>query len=169
MNFPRASGVLLHPTSLPGQFGIGDFGAEAYSFVDLLNSAGQTYWQVLPLGQTGYGDSPYQCFSAFAGNIYLISPQTLYRENLLSSTEIESPPQFPVGRVEYGKAIELKINILARAFGRFQATKILNEEFETFCEESSDWLDDYALFRAIKLANNQQSWLDWGAPLRLRE
>lgn len=94
MKFERASGVLLHPTSLPSRFGIGDLGEEAYQFVDFLVTAKQAYWQVLPLGQTGYGDSPYQCFSAFAGNIYLISPAKLMEDGFLSEEDLTGAPEF---------------------------------------------------------------------------
>ncbi len=97
MNFPRASGILLHPTSLPGKFGIGDFGTEAYKFVDFLANAGQTYWQILPLNPTGYGDSPYQAFSAFAGNTLLISPEKLLENEFLIEKEIAKKNRFCSG------------------------------------------------------------------------
>src|SRR5512146_1518129 len=112
MNFPRASGILLHPTSLPGHFGIGDLGPEAYKFVDFLVSAGQTLWQVLPLGPTGYGDSPYACYSAFAGNTLLVSPEQLIKEGLL-----DSAPQSTAGsnKIDFGDAHSLKDQVLRRA------------------------------------------------------
>ncbi len=171
MNFPRASGILLHPTSLPGRFGIGDFGAEAYKFIDFLAEAGQSYWQILPLGPTGFGDSPYQCFSAFAGNTLLISPQKLAAENFLTAKEINSAPSFPAERVNYGEAIRWKNDLLKKAFERFRLTTSvdLRGGFETFSQNAAFWLDDYALFRALKLGNNQVSWLEWDAPLRLRD
>jgi 4-alpha-glucanotransferase len=171
MTYPRASGILLHPTSLPGRFGIGDLGDEAFQFVDFLVQSGQTYWQVLPLGPTGYGDSPYQCFSAFAGNTMLISPQRLYDEGFLSKEEIEDVPEFPKGRVDFGKAIEWKTAILQKAFGRFRETKkedILTG-FEAFCHNAQSWLDDYALFRAIKATQGGVSWHKWDARLARRE
>jgi 4-alpha-glucanotransferase len=102
MKFPRAAGILLHPTSLPGRFGIGDLGAEAYRFADFLARAGQRIWQVLPLGPTGYGDSPYQCFSAFAGNPLLISPEKLVEEGVLSPADLDNAPSFPTQFVDYG-------------------------------------------------------------------
>src|SRR6266478_5722621 len=102
MNFPRSSGVLLHPTSLPGPFGIGDLGPEAYAFIDFLAQTGQGIWQVLPLGPTGYGDSPYQSFSAFAGNPLLISPEKLVEDGFLPPTALDQTPPFPAGQVDYG-------------------------------------------------------------------
>ena len=122
MNFPRASGILLHPTSLPSRYGIGDLGGEAYKFVDFLERAKQTYWQVLPLGPTGYGDSPYQCFSAFAGNTNLISPEKLIEDKFLTNEEINQKPDFPVGRVDFGKLYDWKNWILGLAYERFRLT-----------------------------------------------
>src|SRR5436853_4861622 len=112
MKFPRASGVLLHPTSLPSDYGVGDLGANAYKFVDFLESARQTYWQVLPLGPTGYGDSPYQSFSAFAGNTNMIAPELLVEEGFLSLEEINQKPDFPIGKVDFGLLYDWKNNIL---------------------------------------------------------
>src|SRR5215210_6692348 len=103
MRFKRSSGILLHPTSLPGRFGVGDLGGEAYRFVDWLASAGQTFWQIMPLGPTGYGDSPYSSFSAFAGNTNLVSPERLVETGLLDEEDLRDAPQFPAGRVDYGK------------------------------------------------------------------
>src|SRR5512137_2618237 len=120
MKFPRRSGIVLHPTSLPGRFGIGDLGSEAYRFVDFLRDAGQTYWQVLPLNPTGYGDSPYLCFSALAGNPLLISPDKLIEQGHLTKSEIESTPAFPNERVDYGPVIQFKTDLLNRAFARFE-------------------------------------------------
>ncbi|HEX8638253.1 MAG TPA: 4-alpha-glucanotransferase, partial [Pyrinomonadaceae bacterium] len=163
MNFPRAAGVLLHPTSLPSNYGIGDFGVNAYKFIDFLASAKQTYWQVLPLGQTGYGDSPYQCFSAFAGNIYLISPEKLTDDNFLSKKDLADAPDFPAGRVDFGKMIDYKMPLLKKAFENFRQTtdETIIEEFHRFCDENGFWLEDYALFRAIKFAQDQKSWQEW--------
>ena len=101
MNFPRTSGILLHPSSLPGPFGIGDLGPEAYAFADFLESAGQSIWQMLPLGPTGYGDSPYACYSAFAGNTLLISPKELVTIGLLTKNELANAPEFSSDRVEF--------------------------------------------------------------------
>ena len=170
MSFPRASGILLHPTSLPGDFGIGDLGAEAYRFVDFLERSKQTYWQILPLGPTGYGDSPYQCFSAFAGNTHLISPRKLVEEELLTEEEISQKPDFPAGRVDFGAVYDWKNWILPKAYERFrQTTSVdLRGKFETFSQQNAAWLDDYALYRAIKAAQNQKAWYEWDEPLRLR-
>ncbi|MGI8788212.1 MAG: 4-alpha-glucanotransferase [Pyrinomonadaceae bacterium] len=171
MNFPRASGILLHPTSLPSNYGIGDFGKYAYGFVDFLESAKQTYWQVLPLGPTGYGDSPYQCFSAFAGNTNIISPELLVEDGFLTTEEINRKPDFPARRVDFGKLYDWKNHILALAYKNFrQTTSVdLRGKFETFCQTESFWLDDYALFRAVKKSQDQKLWLEWSEPLRLRD
>jgi 4-alpha-glucanotransferase len=170
MTFPRASGVLLHPTSLPGNFGIGDFGVEAYKFVDFLERARQTYWQILPLGPTGYGDSPYQCFSAFAGNTHLISPEKLVEENLLTQDEINQKPDFDEDKVDFGGVYEWKNWILPKAYERFRMTTSvdLRGKFETFSQQNASWLDDYTLYRAIKAAQNQKAWYEWDESLRLR-
>lgn len=171
MNFPRASGILLHPTSLPGEYGIGDLGPEAYSFVNYLEEAGQTYWQILPLGPTGYGDSPYQCFSAFAGSTLLISPEKLAEDGFLSAEQIADHPEFPSGRVDYGGAYEWKNKILSLAFEGFQHTTSvdLRGRFETFQQENGWWLDDYALYKAIKASENQAAWYEWQTPYKLRD
>ena len=171
MKFPRASGILLHPTSLPSEYGIGDLGANAYKFVDFLESAQQTYWQILPLGPTGYGDSPYQSFSAFAGNTNMISPELLVKDGFLTDEEIDQKPDFPVGRVDFGKLYDWKNHILALAFEKFRTTTSvdLRGKFETFAQQEKSWLDDYALFRAIKKSQGQKLWLEWDEPLKLRE
>src|SRR6516162_8912226 len=109
MKFPRSAGILLHPTSLPGRFGIGDLGAEAYRFADFLARSGQRIWQVLPLGPTGYGDSPYQCFSAFAGNPLRISLEKLVEEGVLSTADLEGAPPFPSRQADYGWVIQFKL------------------------------------------------------------
>lgn len=171
MTFPRASGVLLHPTSLPGRFGIGDLGDEAFGFADFLADSRQTYWQVLPLGPTGYGDSPYQCFSAFAGNTMLISPQRLYEDGFLTKEEIEDVHSFPVGKIDFGKVIKWKTSLLEKSFMRFKQTNKaeLKEGFEVFCNNEKSWLDDYALFRSIKATQKNVSWHLWDKELALRD
>ena len=121
MKFERASGILLHPTSLPGSYGIGDLGPAAYRWVDWLASTGCKLWQVLPLGPTGYGDSPYQCFSAFAGNPYLISPEILLQKNLLHTNDLVEKLNFDPQRVDFGSLIPWKLNLLERAFIRFSS------------------------------------------------
>lgn len=170
MSFPRSSGILLHPTSLPGDFGCGDLGPEAYRFVDFLADARQTYWQILPLGPTGYGDSPYQCFSAFAGNTNLISPEKLFDEGFLSGEEIGGRPDFPEDRVDFGGVHDWKNVILPAAYERFRVTTSvdLRGKFETFCQQNASWLDDYTLYRAVKLSQGQRAWYEWDTPLRLR-
>ncbi|HVG38275.1 MAG TPA: 4-alpha-glucanotransferase, partial [Pyrinomonadaceae bacterium] len=163
MTFPRASGVLLHPTSLPGKFGIGDLGRDAYDFVDFLIGADQSLWQVLPLGPTGYGDSPYQCFSAFAGNALLVSPQSLLEDGLLTAAELDATPNFPADRVDFGPLISFKNNLLNQAFRRFQSTanSPLRGEFEEFAARSAGWLNDYALYRALKDHHGGAAWNKW--------
>src|SRR5512137_2785838 len=120
MKFERSGGILLHPTSLPGQYGIGDLGPQAYRWIDFLAKAGCGLWQVLPLGPTGYGDSPYQCFSAFAGNPYMISPEALMEDGLLNAEDLADRPRFPTERVDFGPVITWKLTVLDRAFNRFQ-------------------------------------------------
>ncbi|MCC6453189.1 MAG: 4-alpha-glucanotransferase [Acidobacteria bacterium] len=170
MDFGRASGILLHPTSLAGPFGIGDLGEEAYKFVDALEAAGQTYWQILPLGPTGWGDSPYQCYSAFAGNTLLISPEKLRDEGLISDDVLSSVPAFdPIG-VDYGAVAEWKANVLADAASKFAsgAFEELRAGFETFCRENAFWLEDYALYRASRTAHSDKAWYEWPEDLRFR-
>ncbi len=163
----RSSGVLLHPTSLPGPYGIGDLGPVALQWVDVLASAKQTWWQILPLGPTGYGDSPYQCFSAFAGNVFLLSPESLIRDGLLSSID---PPSFPADRVDYGPVIDFKLGMLSRAWENFRggAGREFLVAFEEFCYRESAWLDDYALFVALKDAHGGASWQTWETELLQR-
>jgi 4-alpha-glucanotransferase len=153
----RSSGILLHPTSLPSPFGIGDLGPEAYKFVDFLAAAGQRLWQVLPLGPTGYGDSPYASYSAFAGNTLLVSPERLVDDGLLDHAELE---ETPVGRVDYGLAHQLKAKLLRRAYENFSNTD-LRSEFDAFTRHQAHWLDDYALFRALKDKHGGVAWTEW--------
>ena len=163
MNFPRSSGILLHPTSLPGGFGVGDLGPEAYKFVDFLVSAGQSLWQVLPLGPTGYGDSPYACYSAFAGNTLLISPERLVEQGLLSSSDLTSLFAHARDRVDFGAVHQTKEQLLRRAYQHYTKTTDtkLRSAFETFAQREAHWLDDYALFRALKDAHNGVAWNEW--------
>lgn len=171
MSFPRASGILLHPTSLPGPFGIGDLGEEAFAFIDFLAVSGQSLWQVLPLGPTGYGDSPYQCFSAFAGNPLLISPTSLAEIGLLTTDDLTNRPRFRPSRVDFGRVIDFKKTLLERAFDSFQRMPegALRAEFVHFCEANHWWLDDYALFRALKHAHGGIAWTDWEPRFAVRE
>src|SRR5574341_2374894 len=120
MTFPRASGILLHPTSLQSRHGIGDLGDEAYRFADFLTASGQTLWQLLPLGPTGYGDSPYACYSAFAGNTLLISPERLLKQGLVSKADLASLPSLPAGGVDFAGAHQTKDAVLAKAFANYQ-------------------------------------------------
>jgi 4-alpha-glucanotransferase len=148
----RSSGVLLHISSLPGRFGIGDLGPEAHAFADVLAAAGQGLWQILPLGPTGYGDSPYQSFSTFAGNELLISPELLAREGFLEGADIDSAPDFPKGRVDFGWVIYWKRPLLFKAARRFLDTAGPERmaAYRAFRAASAAWLDDYALFMSIK-------------------
>lgn len=170
MKFPRASGILLHPTSLPGRFGIGDLGLEAYRFADFLYAAKQRVWQVLPLGPTGYGDSPYQVFSAFAGNPLLISLESLAEQGLLSPQDWSDVPPFSPAKVDYGAVIQFKLPLLRKAFGRFQcnAGSTTQGAFQQFCQRQAAWLDDYALFMAIKEAHGGSAWNQWDSAITLR-
>jgi 4-alpha-glucanotransferase len=162
----RASGILLHPTSLPGPHGIGELGPEAFAFVDYLVQAKQRRWQVLPLGPTGYADSPYASFSSFAGNPLLISIELLIREGDLQEGSIDPvPTAFAGQRVDYGAVIAWKFPVLRLAAARFQqhASPERIARYREFCETQSEWLDDYALFMAIKNAFDQRAKLE-GAP-----
>ena len=168
--FSRAGGILLHPSSLPGRYGIGDLGPEAYRFVDWMDSTGCKLWQVLPLGPTGYGDSPYQCFSAFAGNPYLISFDALIEDGLLSQDDFKGMPEFNATLVNFGQLIPWKLELLQKAFSRLSsAPEDLLDEFERFGANNAAWLDDYALFMALKEANGGGAWSGWDEPLRKRE
>ncbi len=160
MRFPRRSGVLLHPTCLPGPFGIGDLGPEAYRFADWLVEAGCKLWQVLPLGPTGYGDSPYQCFSAFAGNPLLISPELLVEDGWLQAEEIAHPPEFPAGTVRFESATPYKEQLLHRAFERFRCHPP-PPDFVSFRAANSSWLEPYCRYMALKSANDGLSWTEW--------
>ena len=167
----RRSGILLHPTSLPGEFGIGDLGKNAFAFVDFLARTKQAYWQILPLGPTGYGDSPYQCFSAFAGNTLIVSPELLVEDGLLTPEQIEeAQPAFSTDKVDYGAVHAWKSRILPLAFEGFHdITGDLHTEFETFMRDNGSWLDDYGLYRAIKASQDQKPWYEWDEPLRRRD
>ncbi len=171
MKLPRASGILLHPTSFPGPDGIGDLGPEAYQWVDFLHQSGTKLWQVLPLGPTSYGDSPYQCFSAFAGNTYLISPTLLLDLGLLSKTDLADRHLFSEKKINFGTTINWKITLLQRAYQHFQHKKnpSLHNRFNRFQSDNATWLKDYSLFMAIKDNQENQSWLKWAKPLKLRE
>ena len=171
MKFERSSGVLLHPTSLPGEYGIGDIGPTALRWIDFLAESGCSLWQVLPLGPTGYGDSPYQCFSAFAGNPYLVSPESLLAEDLLHKNDLVDRPDLPEDSVDFGRLIPWKLGVLDRAYVRFekQAAPAVRAEFEEFQSAQAHWLDDYALFMALKETHGGAPWPAWEPVLRDRD
>ena len=159
----RQSGILVHPTSFPSPYGIGDLGKGAYDFIDFLKEAGQTLWQCLPLGPTGFGDSPYQAFSAFAGQPLIISPEKLMDWELLTKDDLDEVPEWDTNCVDYGTLIPYKTGLLKKAYARFQHTPIilLLDEFRAFCKENEDWLTDYALFMALKDAHDGKAWTEW--------
>jgi 4-alpha-glucanotransferase len=170
MTFIRSSGILLHPTSLPGAHGIGDLGPQAYRFLDWLSEAGCKLWQALPLGPTGYGDSPYQCFSAFAGNPYLISFDLLLQDGLLTVEDLKDKPAFPASRVDFGLLIPWKLNLLRKAFDRFQSAPArFRADFDRFCADHASWLDDFALFMALKESYGGGAWNEWPEAVRFRK
>ncbi|CAN5906189.1 4-alpha-glucanotransferase [soil metagenome] len=171
MAFERRAGLLLHPTSLPGPYGIGSLGKAAFDWLDFLEAAGQRLWQVMPLGPTGYGDSPYQSFSAFAGNPYLIDLDLLVGEGLLRAEDLADAPDFGAESVDYGNVIPYKLRVLERAFKHFQAsaTDAQRESFEKFCAAQASWLDDFALFMTLKEVNGGEAWSTWPADVRDRD
>ncbi|MCP4417930.1 MAG: 4-alpha-glucanotransferase [Chloroflexi bacterium] len=174
MRFERAAGILLHPTSFPGRYGIGDFGDAAYQFVDFLVASKQSLWQVLPLGPTGYGDSPYQSFSAFAGNPLLISPDYLVRDGYLPKTAVRTVPTFLKHEVDFGPVITYKNKLLQQAHDYFlaQGTAVQQAAYQQFCKENGSWLDDYAFFMALKthhVAHEGGVWNKWPRKIAMRQ
>lgn len=169
--WPRACGLLLHPTSLPGPDGVGTLDGHVDGFLDFLTAAGQTYWQILPLVPTGYGDSPYAGLSAFAGNPLLIASEALVEMGLLPRERLRARPRFPADRVDYGAVIPWKQALLAEAFERFTAAApaAWRTDFETFRRTEAYWLNDYAQFRALKDAHGGRPWYEWPAALRDRD
>lgn len=181
MEFKRAAGILLHPSSLPGEYGIGDLGKESYDFIDFLVETGQKLWQTLPLGPTGYGNSPYACYSAFAGNTLLISPELLLEDGYLDKEDLKHLPDFSKDKVEYGKVIEFKNEIFKKAFQNFK-TRLTEKDknaFFTFCDNNDYWLQDFAVFMAVKeyyerkakdegVENKVKTWVDWDKDLVAR-
>ncbi len=160
----RGAGILLPIGSLPSRYGIGSLGREAYRFVDFLCRAGQTYWQVLPVGPTGYGDSPYQSFSAFAGNPYFIDLPTLYADGLLTEEEL-SNAEITADEIPYEQIYYTRFAVLRRAAARFKDTA----EYMAFCEREAAWLQDYALYMSIKAQHGEREWTLWEPSLRRRE
>jgi 4-alpha-glucanotransferase len=170
MSFPRSSGVLLHPTSLPGRYGIGDLGPSAFEFVDRLAAAGQRVWQVLPLGPTGYGDSPYQSFSVFAGNPLLISLDVLADEGRLNPSDVGNAGNLTAGSVDYPRVIAHRREIWPRLLERLDATSpAVRDRFDRFCSSQARWLDDYALFMAVKDAHDLVAWTEWEPDIAARD
>ncbi len=165
----RVSGILCHPTCMPGPDGIGDLGSGIRAFLDFCAEAGQALWQVLPLSPTGYGDSPYQPFSAFAGNPLLISLDLLRADGLLTTADLADRPAFPGNRVDYGAAIAHKDRVLRRSHARFLEVGDLDTRarYLTFCDENAPWLDDFALFMALKLEHGWAPWVDWPEDIAL--
>jgi len=168
MRFPRASGVLLHPTSLPGPHGSGDCGPAAYHFVDWLVSAGQSLWQILPLNGIGAGNSPYASNSAFAGNVLLIDLHELQQRGWLSASEVEPVPALLAQRVDFAEVVPYRMKRLALAAQRCLAQPP-SPEFESFCLRHASWLDDYALFMALSEARDHEEWCSWPEALARRE
>jgi 4-alpha-glucanotransferase len=160
----RGAGVYLHPTSFPSRFGIGDFGENAFKWIDMLKSAKQTYWQFSPLGPTDLSGSPYQSTSSFAGNPLLISPQKLFEKGLLAKHEIESFPHLSDDYVDYINVTKEKEKLFVLAFKRFKK----NTEFFNFCEKQKEWLEDFSLFCTIKKKYNGKEWLTWDKDFKLR-
>ncbi|UII34107.1 4-alpha-glucanotransferase [Fulvivirga ulvae] len=171
MKFDRSSGILLHITSLPSPYGIGDMGPTAYEFIDFLNNAGQRFWQILPLNPTEYhlGNSPYSSPSAFAGNILLISPELLFKEGYLTKSDLKHNFQFLQDRVAFAEVIKFKKSLLEKAWNKFRAGKNSHKPFQRFCEKNKSWLEDYALFMAVKAHLNHKGWMDWPEELRDRK
>ncbi|MDA3733248.1 4-alpha-glucanotransferase [Niameybacter massiliensis] len=164
----RGSGILMHISSLPELYGIGTLGKSAYLFADFLRQSGQKYWQILPLGHTGYGDSPYQSFSAYAGNPYFIDLATLYQDGLLTKEELEAlDPEENSEKVDYGKLFNTRYPVLKKAYKRAKVT--LHEEIEGFISRNKAWLDEYTLYMAVKEEMGNKSWLEWDEPIRLRQ
>ena len=170
MAFPRSSGILCHPTSFPSRYGIGDLGKGAYDFVNWLAKGKQQLWQVLPLGPTGYGDSPYQSFSAFAGNPLLISPESLAWSGLLPEDAIQAAPDFAAHYVDFGPVIAYKRALLEQSFAHFEArgTQDQRQGFAAFREQNASWLGDFAFFMALKAHFGGGSWRTWPREVALR-
>ncbi|MDR0273593.1 MAG: 4-alpha-glucanotransferase, partial [Clostridiales bacterium] len=167
---PRASGVLVHPTSFPSIYGMGDLGAGAYAFIDFMKAANQKLWQVLPLGPTGYGDSPYQSFSSFAGNQYLISPDELRKQGWLTDCDLEDVPWFDPRSIDFGSVIGYKMGLLKKAYNNFKtkATAAQKAKITKFANRN-EWLEDYALFYACKDHFDGMEWHRWPAAIARRD
>ncbi|HVP22140.1 MAG TPA: 4-alpha-glucanotransferase [Anaerolineaceae bacterium] len=171
VEFERASGILLHPTSLPGRFGIGDMGEAAYRFVDFLANSRQHYWQIMPLGPTSYGDSPYQALSAFAGNPLLINLERLIDEHCLAPWDFGGSPAFPERSVDYGPVINFKQRLLRLSFENFKvyASDVQKKGLASFIDANHSWLDDYTLFASLKDYHGGSSWVSWEQDIATRQ
>lgn len=171
MKIPRSSGVLLHPTSLPSRYGIGTFGNEAFQFAEALAAAGQTIWQMLPLGPVGFGNSPYQSLSAFAGESLLIDLERIARAGLLSQKDLEAAPEFSAGTVDYERVRAWKLPLLSQAARNFFASTSPADRqlFDEFCSSHSGWLENYALFAALRESYSERSWTAWERGLTHRD
>ena len=170
MGFERSAGILLHPTSLPGNYGIGDLGIEAYNFVNFLEASGQKLWQVFPLGPTGYGDSPYQCFSAFAGNPFIISPEKLLEKGFLTQKDLNGVPISNPHQIDFGQIINYKKSLLKKAFENYKNNDNgIKASFEKFNNTNKDWLNDFAFFMAAKDFHGGQQWTSWHKDLVVRK
>lgn len=167
----RTSGILLHPTSFPSRFGIGDLGDEAYRFIDFLSASFQQIWQVLPLGPTGYGNSPYLCYSAWAGNHLLISLEKLVEEKLLKNEDLNNYPHLSADKIDFDRVIAIKTPLLKQASDNFRdfASVAQQKKFQEFCTRQADWLDDYALFMALKEAHQDTAWNTWDSAIANRK
>ena len=167
----RGSGILLHITSLPSHYGIGDLGPSAHRFADFLAEARQCYWQILPLNPTGtaYGNSPYSSYSAFAGNPLLISPDLLAQDGLLDHDELEEPPLFPEKGVDYEAVTQYKARLLDRAYQRYRSRLSGDREFKSFCRDNAEWLEDYSLFMTLRACFREIVWSEWPGELRDRK
>src|SRR5450759_587621 len=171
MRFPRSSGVLLHPTSLPGPHGSGDFGPAAYHFIDWLVVAGQKLWQILPLGPVSLGNSPYMSLSAFAGNPLLIDLAELGHKGWLHADELDSARNFPTDHIDFGKVIPFRTKMLRHAAKNFFAHASVNDraEYESFDNQQQSWLADYALFMALKGEHDSKEWCEWDRDIAQRK
>ena len=166
----RGAGILMHISSLPGKFGIGTFGKEAYKFVDFLKEFGILYWQILPLGHTGYGDSPYQCFTAFAGNPYFIDFKMLEEDGLLKREDyINEYYGDNEERVDYGAIYNAKYKVLRKAYENYKNNEEIKKEFIKFKDDNKEWLEDYTLYMALKEEFNYKSWIDWEEDVKFRK
>jgi len=171
MKFERRSGILLHPTSLPGRFGIGKLDDQAKRFIDFLSKSGQTYWQVLPLSPPDYSNSPYDGLSAFAGNPILISPDELCKDGYLTENDLNDHPQFPEHFVDFNTVIEFNAKILHKAFSNFKKAESsrLRQAYNKFCRDNKFWLDDYTLFIALMRHHGNKPWYEWDKKIKHRD